>query len=205
MKQSWDAISLYRDSYRPWNQEAPQEDDFEEIVARKMSSPAEIPVRTSNSRVEIDPYELIVQRKMEEKPPAPIPIPSPDKPPRVRRRVSFETDKESASGGESESASQEEEDTALLKRAPRKLFKRKQKKSPHSTAVPQKSESDFVTPKRSRKPQMRGPVPRFFRHPDHASEEEKRHLYGPFYVVWPKNKDMPSSYAELARIYGRRH
>jgi hypothetical protein len=49
-----------------------------------------------------------------------------------------------------------------------------------------------------------GPVPRFFRHPDHASEEEKPHLYGPFYVAWPKNRQMPSSYAELAQIYGRR-
>jgi hypothetical protein len=201
MQPSWDATSLYRDSYRPWNQETPQEDDFEEIVTRKMASPADIPSRTSNPQAEIDPYELIVQRKMEEKQPQPNPIPSLDEPPHVHR-----SNTESASSGESESVSQEEEeDTALSNRGPRKLFKRKQKKSRRSTAVTQKSDADFVSPKRTRKPQMRGPVPRFFRHPDHASEEEKRHLYGPFYVAWPKNKDMPSSYAELARIYGRRH
>ncbi|OHT12751.1 hypothetical protein TRFO_17294 [Tritrichomonas foetus] len=47
--------------------------------------------------------------------------------------------------------------------------------------------------------------PVFFRNPEHASEKEKKHLYGPFFVSWPKNKAMPVEYAELQKVYNKHH
>lgn len=47
--------------------------------------------------------------------------------------------------------------------------------------------------------------PVFFRNPEHATEEEKKYLYGPFYVSWPKNKPMPPQFAELQKVYHNTH
>jgi hypothetical protein len=126
---------------------------------------------------------------------------------RKNRHVSFEDEPELPDEEEDN-----EEKADIPKRGPRKLFKqkRRQAKPKPTTTVKEDVAPALARPlKRKRKLQIRGPVPRFFRDPEHASEEERRddmrHLYGPFYVVWPKTKDMPSSYAELARIYGRRY
>ncbi|KAH0785970.1 hypothetical protein GPJ56_010104 [Histomonas meleagridis] len=46
--------------------------------------------------------------------------------------------------------------------------------------------------------------PKFFRDPEHATQQERKHLYGPFYVSFPKNRALPKQYAELAEVYGKR-
>jgi hypothetical protein len=128
--------------------------------------------------VHTDFFESIVQRKMAEGAP-PVTAASPpeaDSGAPGRRHVSFKGPHEP-----------EEEEEPTPRRGPRKLFKRKSQRESGRPAEPAPAR------KRKRKRQMRGAVPRFFRNPDDASEEEKHHLRGPFYVVWPKHKTMPRS------------
>jgi hypothetical protein len=209
--QSGDASTTYRDTYRLRNQTT-VDDEFKSIVASRMKAQSD-GSQTFPSTIDTDPYELIVQRKMQESPgdgqpdaPAdPCGATLEDLPPAHPRDSWGDTPPGGGASDGNDYGTAETGDGATggdtgrtqSRRGPQKRHRRKKAAA---------REAAQARPEAAARPRAHfgGPAPRFFRHPDHASEAEKPHLYGPFFVAWPKNRPMPSSYAELAQIYGRR-
>jgi hypothetical protein len=184
--QPWEANSTYRATFLPRTQ-PPVDDEFERIVASKLNRPVG-ESQTSPSKLSTDPYELIVQRKMEE----PHPAGEPEAPPDATSDDWSPPPRASKDDAPPPEGASDYEGPTERRRGPQKRHKGAKAAHLGRTARPRRPTA-----------KVGGQVPRFFRHPEHASQEEKKHLYGPFFVVWPKNKRLPSSYAELAQIYGR--
>ena len=214
MSEPWDATTEYRACYvSNMGMHDRKSEEYEKIVAKMMEtreSPA--PTCTTKSCAK-DPYEAIVQRKMQEY----TQKKQAEKQPQDTKSAAHEEDAKSPSVSEAEPTpakkeapakkdaafqkapepqSDDEFELAPKKKGPRKTFaaaKKRPQQRPRR-AVRQPKHQDEQTLK-----------PIFFRDPEHATAAEQKHLYGPFYVSWPKNKPMPSAYSELAKIYGRRY
>jgi hypothetical protein len=220
--QPWDATTAYRTSFGANSPPATTEaDPYEDIVARMIRTPADGPAK---AKPVTDPYELIVQRKMQE--PFGRPRRASEGTPHVQFCSADEDGKGTQTGrkqagqtGESEAPADGDLHSAARKRTPRRKsaptqqpIEEEEKAADGTRRPPRKTVRTARAAKgrKARRPAQgtveakRDSKITFVRDPNHASEAEKKHLYGPFYVVWPKNKQMPPQYAELAKIYGRR-
>lgn len=207
------------------------ENSYEDLVQRLMttSDSQNRGAATNRGTVQqIDKYEEIVRRKMQEPAKAPSPQSQPAKDPspqsqpakdaakvapqRQSTRVEFadsaDTDDHSQSEGQSRVFQPQK--TAPRRSSPPPEQDHADNDAPPSTAAKRpvkkakKQPRGFRSQKSARGEQDENPRPVFLRHPDHATQSERKNMYGPFYVAWPKNKKMPKEYAELAEVYGRR-
>ena len=83
---------------------------------------------------------------------------------------------------------------------PRNTSKQNKSRSSSRTSVHDaKAKTDEICqkPHKTEKKQLR---PIFFKSPDDATEEQRKDLYGPFYVTTKPNTKLPNAYAELAAI-----
>ena len=244
MEPVFDSSTEYKSSYtwknRPQEEEA---DKYEEAVERMMQAQfISFSPNSNKSKQEIDPYEMIVRRKMNENTPEEDIYqqnrPKSDsgsmkssgsshshhhhhqqnQPPQYQdHQNNFDSGAGSVSSRSSSRSSKSRhsdigsfqdindnlsvgssQDTEI--KVANKTQKSKKKKKEYDVSHLNKSKRNMKTE------EYTGDLrPVFFRNPEHATEEEKKYLYGPFYVSWPKNKPMPPQYAELQKVYHNTH
>lgn len=203
MNQAWDATTEYRASFVSHSPVSNKKNKpYEEIVARKMQETKLSSNASSASRAEEeDPYEMIVRKKITNSV-------SNSNSGELEQTKDVKSTEEIPEIKADEVVSEHDHKNTMeieAKPEPKRVKKdaKKAKKSVYDPShLNRKRNSSRAKQSCDATSDLR---PKFFRNPDHATAEEKKHLYGPFYVAWPKNKQMPSSYEELARIYGRRY
>ena len=253
MDAPFEGTTEYRSSYI-WRDKPPEAetDKYEGIVEKMMQGQYQQP-QPKSITIAVDPYELIVQKKMKEtkeknesfekealqcqkldqllqKSPQESELPStqvstPNQTTKMetsiysdsrpvsrssKRNSAHVSNRNSRASSRSSIRSRTEDDNASLnsagdysskpankKKKPSKIVVNKNYDASHLNSIPHRSEADE---------DYHGNIrPVFLRNPEHASEAEKKHLYGPFYVSWPKNRAMPTKYAELQKVYHKTH
>jgi len=183
MSRPWDATTEYRSCFVHRGKPCDDPDvSYERIVSRMIRAGATQRTEDAGAAIPPDPYEAIVRRKMEshgENEPPPVDN-SAQAAPKPDREAPVDDGAPDDAGSWADAPPPR---TRRARLAPKRSFR-----APRQTFA---------------KAQDRGAL-QFFRDPGHATAQEAKHLYGPFFVAWPKGSPMPSSYADLARIYGRR-
>lgn len=219
----------YRASYGQKKSSNEAMDKYEEAVERMMQEPFERNQSTSKSHEE-DPYEALVQKKMNSKFGAEkeksSQIDNQSDVHSVKSNASFEShhshqsarsqnSKKSVSSHSSCSSRNrlseandnlsieeiENMDYQEIPNYPIRLPMKKPKAKDISVSHLNKKQR---SPK-AKKEESGNIRPVFLRNPEHGTVKEQQHLYGPFYVSWPKNKEMPPQYSELQKVYNNTH
>ena len=225
MKEENEITTEYRAKFVPlMGMHDKTSENYEKIVAKMMETCDSQTVTGGKPKPtrSLDKYEAIVQRKMHEHDQEKDRDLHAEQSENVEEQVKFEAppepEKQPEEKESKKSEDPHEENVQKPSRGPRKTFRAAKainrissQTGTSSATSPTKTKPAKairhtvhrrVRPIREKKEPVQ---PLFFRDPDHATPAEQQHLYGPFYVSWPKNKPMPSSYAELAKIYGRRY
>lgn len=254
MEAEFDSSTEYKASYTWKNR--PQEDandKYEEAVERMMQAQfLNFSPNSNKSKQELDPYEMIVRKKMNENPPDEYAYQQQaqnqkidsgsmkssgsshshhhhhhqQNPQQRQQQLYQERPNNLGSGANSVSSRSSSRSSRRSKHSDAGSFqdindnisvgssqdteikfvnkaqkgdKSKKKRKEYDASHLNKSKRSMLTEEFS---DLR---PIFFRDPDHATEEEKKYLYGPFYVSWPKNKAMPPQFAELQKVYHNTH
>lgn len=211
MSEPWDATTEYRACYvSNVGMRDKKSEEYERIVAKMMET-RDSPAVARAAAPSKDPYEAIVQRKMQEysqkkKVEAESAEQHEDEvhreePPTVQQHEAKEAPQERLDVAQRlnlEPQVENERPVVERKRGPRKTFTA-------AKAHKRRQQQGYRASRQAKRQEDQPSQLVFFRDPEHATVAEQKHLYGPFYVSWPKNKPMPSAYSDLAKIYGRRY
>lgn len=193
---TWDATTEYRASYVSSSRVLNKKNrPYEEAVARKMQETTKSSPSIPSDVKDEDPYEAIVRKKVTNE--------NHSAEEEVIQQPAVNSDAnaiETETEDQNENAHTETTERVKKQKPVKKQTKKVFKSSYDASRLNRKRNQNTV------KSTENVPLePKIFRNPDHATAEEKKHLYGPFYVAWPKNKQMPLGYEELAKVYGRRY
>lgn len=243
MEPEFDSSTEYKSAYTWKNRPQDEEmDKYEEVVERMMQAQyITFSPESTKSKQELDPYEMIVRKKMNEGGPDDYAYQQPVQNPNYdvgsarsygsshshHNRQQYQQEQYQdrpdnyGSGANSVSSRSSSRSSRRSKHSDLGSFQDMNDNmsvgSSQNTEIKtarrtqkKKKEYDVSHLNKSRRTMLTEETsgnlrPVFFRNPDHATEEEKKYLYGPFYVSWPKNKPMPPQFAELQKVYNNTH